>query len=109
MPLLQLTPVILQGADAGLHVVVGWVAVSCLPAPGPCRHSEDQLFGCLAVNPLSSLHLRPQGVDVVQRKEMLVDLVVGCRPPQISQIMFLCLNNASITFDGRVRRGGGRF
>jgi hypothetical protein len=49
------------------------------------------------------LLLWSQGGDVVQRKEMLVDLVVGCRPPLISQIMFLCLNNSSIMFDGRVR------
>ena len=35
-------------------------------------------------------------------RTMKVDLLVGCRPPQVSKVAFLCLNNSSIVYDGRV-------
>ncbi|KAL6751227.1 hypothetical protein V8C86DRAFT_2782277 [Haematococcus lacustris] len=35
-------------------------------------------------------------------KQVRVDLVVGCSPHQPSQVVFMCLNNSSLVWDGRV-------
>jgi hypothetical protein len=40
--------------------------------------------------------------DESGRKWLRTDLIVGCRPPEASKAVFMCLNSSSIVYDGGV-------
>ncbi|KAG1678295.1 hypothetical protein FOA52_013916 [Chlamydomonas sp. UWO 241] len=42
------------------------------------------------------------GAQAGNAEDMSLDLLVGCRPPDVSPWVFACLNDAGIVYDGRV-------
>ncbi len=43
-----------------------------------------------------------QAPSAVTKDEVEVDIVVGCRRPEASRTVFMCLNNAGVVYDGRI-------
>lgn len=71
-----------------------WPTYKCLrlstSAPSPCPPHP--------VPPRAS----SSGESTQNNAEMAIDLLVSCRPPDVSPWVFACLNDAGIVYDGRV-------